>query len=86
MFIYGIAAFLIFGVVTNASSTVMQMRVNDRVPEDERFSWWSRNYADVGRKYRELFPESPLPDIARYSGWICLLLLAAGVLISFFGK
>jgi hypothetical protein len=86
MFIYGIVAFLIFGVVTSASSTVMKMRVNDRVPEDERFSWWSRNYADVGRKYRQLFPDSVLPDIARYSGWISLLLLAAGVLNSFFEK
>jgi hypothetical protein len=86
MFIYGIIVFLIFGVVTSASSTVMKMRVNDRVPEDAQFSWWSRNYADVGRKYRELFPDSPLPDIARYSGWICLLVLAAGVLKSFFEK
>jgi hypothetical protein len=82
MFVYGVIAFLVFGVVTSAASTVMQIRVNDRVPKDERFSWWSRNYAEVGRKHRELFPDSPLPDIARYSGWVCLLLLAIGVLNS----
>ena len=86
MFMYGIIAFLIFGVVTSTASTVMKMQVNDRVSEDERFSWWSRNYAEVGRKHRELFPDSPLPDIARYSGWICLLLLAAGVLVSLLEK
>jgi len=86
MFMYGIIAFLIFGVVTNTASTVMKMQVNDRVSEDERFSWWSRNYAEVGRKHRELFPDSPLPDIARYSGWVCLLLLAAGVLVSLLEK
>ena len=86
MFIYGIVVFLIFGAATSAASAVMKIQVNDRVPEDERFSWWSRNYTDVGRKYRELFPGSPLPDIARYSGWICLLLLAAGVLNSFFDR
>lgn len=86
MFIYGVIAFLIFGVVTSTASTVMQLRINDRVPEDERFSWWSRNYAEVGRKYREFFPNSPLPDIARYSGWMCLLLLAAGVFNSILDK
>jgi hypothetical protein len=85
MFIYRIVALVIFGAVTSASSTVMKMQVNDRVPEDERFSW-SRNYADVGRKYRQLFPDSLLPDIARCSGWICLLLLATGVRNSFFEK
>ena len=83
MFIYGIIAFLIFGVATSAASTVMKIQVNDRVSEGERFSWWSRNYTEVGRKYRELFPGSPLPDIARYSGWICVLLFAAGGLSSF---
>ena len=62
------------------------MQVNDRVSEDERFSWWSRNYAEVGRKYQELFPDSPLPDIAGYSGWICLLVLAVGVVVSFLEK
>jgi hypothetical protein len=86
MFIYGIIAFLIFGAVSSTASTVMKMHVNDRVSEDERFSWWSRNYAEVGRKHRDLFPDSLLPDIARYSGWICLLLLAAGVLVSLVEK
>jgi hypothetical protein len=86
MFVLGIIAFLIFGVVSSTASTVMKMHVNDRVSEDERFSWWSRNYADVGRKYREFFPDSPLADIARYSGWMCLLLLAVGVVVSFLEK
>ena len=86
MFVYGVIAFLIFGVVTNAASTVMKIQVNDRVSEDERFSWWAHNYAEVGRKHRELFPGSPLPAIARCSGWICLLLLAAGVFISILDK
>jgi hypothetical protein len=31
MFIYGIIAFLIFGVITSAASTAMKMQVNDRV-------------------------------------------------------
>jgi hypothetical protein len=86
MFIYGIVVFLIFAVATSAASTVMKIQVNDRVLKDERFSWWSRDFTEVGRKYREFFPGSPLPDIAQYSGWICVLLFAAGVLSSFFER
>lgn len=83
MFVYGIVVFLIFGLVTDVASTVMKTQVNDKLPEGERFSWWARNYSAVGRKYREFYPDSLLPDLARYSGWVCLFLLVAAVLSSF---
>jgi len=82
MFLYGIVAFLVFGVVSNVSSAVMKIRVNERLPGSERFSWWSRNYSTVGRKYREFHPGSRLPDLARYSGWVCVFLLAAAIISS----
>jgi len=84
MFVFGIVAFLIFGLVTDATSTMMKMQVNDKLPEAERFSWWARNYSTIGRKYPEVYPDSLLPDLARYSGWVCIFLLAAAVLSSFF--
>ena len=86
MFVYGVIVFLVFGVLTSVTSTVMQIHVNDRVSENERFSWWSRNGAALARKHRELFPDSPLPDIARYSYWTCLLLFGIAVLISFLDR
>jgi hypothetical protein len=82
MFIYGVVAFLILAAVSSTASTMMKIRVNNELKKDERFSWWSRDYSDVGRKHRQLFPESSLPDIARFSAWMCLLLLAAAILIS----
>ena len=77
MLIFEVAVLIVLGVINTAASAAMKMQVNARIPEDERLSWWSRDFSEVGRRYREIFPRSPLPNIARYSGWICLVLVAA---------
>jgi hypothetical protein len=81
MVFYWVAlAFL--AVVVNASDVAMKLRVNGTLQESERFSWWNRDARAVARKYRDLFPDSYLPDVERYSFWLFLVLLAAGVVAS----
>lgn len=84
MFTFGFASFIVFGLITDYASTVMKVRLNKMLPENERFSWWARNYSAVSNKYREFHPNSHLPDLARYSGWICIFLFVVGVLSSLF--
>jgi hypothetical protein len=63
--------FLVLAILANTVvSILIQVRVNEKLPRSERFSWWTRQGFDVGRKHRQLFPESVLPDlqIALFAG------------------
>lgn len=71
------AALAICLIVSFVLSIVIKIQVNRKLPEDERFSWWSRGRFGVYGMHRELFPGSLLADIAQGSFWLGLLLLAA---------
>ncbi len=62
-------------------STWMKIRVNEELPEDRQLSWWSRNYRQVERIYREQHPDSIVPDLTRYGGYLALALFAAIILV-----
>jgi len=64
-------------VVTLYADIAMKIEVNDRLPQKEQFSWWSRNSWAVARKYGELYPDSYLPLIAKCSFLFCTALGAA---------
>lgn len=81
MLIYLVVAICVVGLITNVAATAVKIQVNARLPKGEQFSWWAHYSSDVGRKHRELFPGSPLPGIARYGWWICLLLMGAMILV-----
>jgi hypothetical protein len=83
MFVFELVALIVCGTVTNVASMAMKLKVNSHLPNEERFSWWSRNYPEVGRKYLELFPGSMLPNISRYGWWACLALLLAMIVSGF---
>jgi hypothetical protein len=53
---------MVFAICTD---TAMRIRVNDRLPEKEQFSWFNRNSWAVVQKYGELYPNSYLPLIAK---------------------
>ena len=86
MLFYEVVIFIAFGLANVVSGTVMKLEVNARVSKGERFTWWSRNDSDVARKYRALFPGSQLPNISRYTGWVCLALIVVMVLGSLLGR
>jgi len=57
-------AFLVLGILVNTVvSVLIQIQVNEKLPRNERFSWWTRQGFAVGRKHRQLYPESVLPDL-----------------------
>lgn len=60
----------------------MKMRVNKELPEEERLSWRSRNYWKVEDIYSEQHPDSVLPKISRYGGFLILALLIVTFLLS----
>lgn len=60
--------------VTDFTAITMKVRVNGELPEDKKFSWWSRNDLQVMRKYAELYPDSDLP-------FICKLCFAAVIVL-----
>lgn len=62
-------------VAVNVCAVVMRVRVNRTLPESERFSGWRRDAGAVSRRYRELFPNSYLPDLERYSFWLVVVML-----------
>ncbi len=69
-------------LVTNSTSIVMKLQVNEKLPPEERFSWWNRDFWKVARKYGELYPDSYLPLIDKCSFCLCLALLATLVISS----
>lgn len=44
---------LILGLVSDALFVSIKIRINERLPEDRRLSWWWRDYRQVNRVYRE---------------------------------
>ena len=71
----------LFAIVGNIADVVMKLELNDKLPPEERFSWWSRSYWKVERKYKDLNPDSYLPLIARLSFWLTLAMLATMVVV-----
>jgi hypothetical protein len=83
IFAFELVGLIVCGTVTNVASMAMKLKVNSLLPNEERFSWWSQNFSEVGRKYLELFPGSMVPNITRYSRWACLALLLAMIVSGF---
>jgi hypothetical protein len=69
MLILGVVVLLILIVISSGASIMMKVQLNDELPEDEQFPRQDRDWVAVTRKYRQLYPDSYLPDIARYTGW-----------------
>jgi hypothetical protein len=67
--------FVMLIVVVNVSDILMKIRVNDMLPSGQQFSWWSRDFRQVTRKHKELFPDSYLPVISKSSFWFGVALL-----------
>jgi hypothetical protein len=70
------------GIPLDVLSIWMKMRVNKELPEGERLCWRSRNYRKVEDTYSEQHPDSILPKVSRYGGFIILALLIAAFLLS----
>jgi hypothetical protein len=83
LFEFEFVALIICGIVTNVASIAMKLKVNSHLPNEERYSWWSQNFSEVGRKYLEFFPGSMVPNISRYGRWACLALLLAMIVSGF---
>jgi hypothetical protein len=73
-------------VVTNIADIAMKLEINGELPPEEKFSWWSRNYWGVERRYREFHPESYLPSVARWSFWLFVALFAMWGIASATGR
>jgi hypothetical protein len=61
---------------------LMKMHINEELPEDQRLSWWSRNYREVNRIYSERHPDSVLPDLNQYGYYLALALMAGMILLA----
>lgn len=72
---------VVLGIINNAISATMKFRVNARRFDDQKLSWWSRDFREVNRAYRECYPDSVLPDLDRYSYYLLLALFVALLLI-----
>jgi len=77
MFVPVLISLLIIGTASNIISIGMKLRLIDR---KERFSWWSRDFREVNRAYREHYPNSLWPVIDHYVGYLVYALFAAVLL------
>jgi hypothetical protein len=86
MFVSLVACFFVVGIPVDIVSTWMKIRLNEELPTDRRLSWWSRNYRQVERMYRERHPDSLLPDLSRYGGYFAVSLFAAMILMGLLSR
>jgi hypothetical protein len=87
MFVVVIPVFIIFLLVNTVVLTVMKIQVNQIVPPRDRISWWARDTRnEIGRKYREIFPDSVVPSLGHITGWVCIGLVAVLIGIALFGR
>jgi hypothetical protein len=82
MFLALLICFLIVGIATDFLSVWMKMQVNQQLPEDQRLSWWSRNYRQVNKLYGTQNPDSILPDLNRGGTVVVIALFAAMIVTS----
>jgi hypothetical protein len=76
-----VVCFVVVGIALDVVSIWMKTRVNEGLPADRRLSWWSRNYRLVERIYGEQHPDSVLPDLSRYGGYLAVVLFVVTVLV-----
>jgi len=62
----------------------MTQEVNQNLGKKQQLSWWGRDTSEVYIQYRERYPQSPLPIVARYSFWFCMALLAVFLVYEMF--
>ena len=83
VYVFALAAILV--LIENGIAISMMVRVNERLPEGRKLSWWRRDYdGKLNRVYREHFPDSILPDLENYFGYTAIALIAVFVLVSFY--
>ena len=71
-----IVCFVVLGLVADVLFVIMKTTVNDRLPAGQKLSWWGHDFRQVNRNYREIYPDSNLPDLATalwYGLWVLLV-------------
>lgn len=81
-----VVGLVVAGVISDVATTLMKKRINEGLPDESKLAWWSRDYARVNRLYEGLHPESNLPDVARYSGYVAVGFFACLVLTALLAK
>jgi len=74
---------VVFGIVTDGLSIWMKTRVNEELPEGSRLSWWSRDYRQINQSYGKLHPDSILPDLNGWCGYLVLALVGVLIVVGF---
>jgi hypothetical protein len=77
---------VLLAAVSNIADIVMKLGVKAKLPSEEQFSWWSRSYWKVERKYGEIYPDSYLPPIARVSFWLFVAMFVMWAIASTTGR
>jgi hypothetical protein len=86
MSVFLIICLLVLAISLNTSHILMKYRLNSTLPEDQRFSWWSRDFREVSDAYRKGFPDSVLPDIDQYGGYAIWAFFAVLVFLSLLSR
>ena len=76
---YLLLAFVGFAVLNNAVLVAMKIRIYRSPGTISKVSWWQK---DFYARFEQISPESVLPAIARFSGWMCIGLLIAMIYFS----
>ena len=77
---------LVVAVINNIISIIMKIRVNASRSDDQKLSWWSRDFREVNRAYQEYDPDSVMPDLDKYGTYVLFAFLAAILLVSITSK
>jgi hypothetical protein len=70
--------------VSSIASKMMTIVVNENPQAGHRLSWWGRDTSEVYIQYRERYPQSPLPVIARYSFRFCMVMVTVFLVYELF--
>jgi hypothetical protein len=86
MLILLLICFVVAGIALDGINVWMKLRVNEALPKDQRLSWWSRDYRRINKFYEGQRPDSVLPDVSRFGGYLVLALFVATFAVSMLSR
>lgn len=76
MFAIVFSILVLLAILSICSNIVIRVRLTKAEPSRDKLIWWRRGSDEASETYRQLFPDSYLPQFIQAAFWIILAIAA----------